>query len=1011
MELTKRLFFLILIGVIVWATTPDLYGQSTLTTDPVTGVTKPSGGSQADPVSSDGAVLGPHFKQKVTQKVIQPTTENAVIGITFEGFDFDDNATENDGYVFIPPDPIGAVGTDRVIAVVNTMIEARDKGGTLLFRNSLKHFFTLLTPQTYTFDPKVIYDQYEDRFVVVTLERVDIGNNPNPGNESRILLAVSKTGTPATATFADWEYHEIDAEMSIDGFDHWVDYPGFEADEEAIYITANVFPHYPINPVENVVRLWIVDKGVAGGFYDGGPAAVTVHDPYTGPSSIAATTMPCQVFGNSGVGPGIGTFLLSYSSLTVGGAGGDEFVQVVRVDDPLGTPTFAQEFVNIGDIEDVGGGFGFPDLPDAPQSGTGVLIEVNDSRALDCVWRNGAIWLTTTINPNSGTDTGQTTAHWFRLNTSAVPGGSITLDDQGDIGGEDIAAGTFTFFPSVAVNSVGSAQFGFSASAPTIFPGAFVTGREAGDPAGTVQASETVHAGEDYYIRIFASGGGVSNRWGDYSGIALDPINDNLFWVFNQYAALRGTVIDGEDGRWGTAWANSAFASPGSAVDVYFLVDLSYSFSDDLPFFKAAAPGIISTLRTSFPNTKFGLGSYEDYPIPPFGSSIAGDVAYRRNIDLTLDTAAVEAVIAGLFTRSGDDSPQSQLPALFQAATGEGQDLSTEGFPGASIPPDLQANFRDGATKLFLLWTDAAFHQPGDPGCTPDPGCIPYPGRSFDDTVDAIMALDPPQVLGVVSGDDPEAIADVSEIAEATGATAPPGGVDCDGDGSIDIPEGEPLVCTTPPTGEGIGVAIVNVVEAAIEAATPVAQCKHVTVPTDPGVCTAASVSVDDGSYDPDGGPVDLTQFPPGPYPLGATPVTLKVTDETGLSGFCEAIVTVEDKESPIIENVTSNPNVLWPPNHKMVQVNVNVLASDNCDIEPACRIVSVSSNEHVNGLDDGNTSPDWEVIGDLTVNIRAERSGTKDGRIYTITVECIDDSGNNSTETVDVTAPIDLED
>ncbi len=139
--------------------------------------------------------------------------------------------------------------------------------------------------------------------------------------------------------------------------------------------------------------------------------------------------------------------------------------------------------------------------------------------------------------------------------------------------------------------------------------------------------------------------------------------------------------------------------------------------------------------------------------------------------------------------------------------------------------------------------------------------------------------------------------------------------------------------------------------------------------------------------------------------------IFLKVTDETGLSGFCEAIVTVEDVEAPIIENVTSNPNVLWPPKHTMVQVNVNVLASDNCDTEPACSIVSVSSNEHVNGLDDGNTSPDWEVIGDLTVNIRAERSGTGDGRIYTITVECIDDSGNNSTETVDVTVPIDLED
>jgi hypothetical protein len=997
-KIKKMIFLIFSIGIIAWTISSVLYGQSTLTNAPVTGITKPSGGSQAEPVSSKGVVLGSHSKQEVTQRVKQPTTESAAIGITFEGLDFDDNAAENGGNLFIPPDSMGAVGTDRVIAVVNTMIEARNKGGTFLFRDSLADFFAPLTPLTFTFDPKVIYDHYEDRFVVVTLERVDTGNNPNPGNKSRILLAVSKTGTPATATSADWDYHSINAETSIGGLDHWADYPGFEADEEAIYITANMFEHPGAGNLTFGVRLWIINKGVVGGFYDGGAAAVTVHDPYA-VAGTATTTMPCRVFGNNGVGLGIGTFLVSYSNFT---NGTDEFVQIVRVDDPLGTPTFTQEFINIGNIENVGGAFGFPDLPDAPQSGTGVLIEVNDSRALNCVWRNNAVWLTTTINPNSGPDTNQTTAHWFKLDTTAAPGGSITLDDQGNIGGEDIAAGTFTFFPSVAVNSIGSAKFGFSASAPTIFPGAFVAGREIGDPAGTIQASETVHAGEDFYIRIFASSGGVENRWGDYSGIALDPLNDSLFWIFNQYAALRGTTIDGEDGRWGTAWANSIFTSPGSAVDIYFLVDLSSSFTDDLPIFKAEAPGIISTLLTSFPDTQFGLGSFEDYPIPPFGSASDSDVAYRRNIDLTPITTDVEAVIAGLSTRNGRDLPQSQLPALFQAATGAGQDLTAEGFPGASIPSGQQANFRNGAIKLILLWTDAAFHQPGDSGD------IPYPGPSFDDTVAAIMALDPPQVLGVVSGNEPNAITDVSAMAVATNALAPAGGVDCNDDGSIDIPEGSPLVCITPPTGAGIGKAIVNVVGAAIKAATPVAQCKDVTAPTDPGLCSAASVSINDGSFDPDGGPVELTQLPPGPYTLGNTVVTLKVTDETGLSGFCSATVTVKDMEAPTIEKVTANPNIIWPPNHKMVQVTVDVLASDNCDTEPACKIVSVSSSEPVDGLGDGDTSPDWKITGDFTVNLRAERSGTGNGRVYTITVECTDNYENSSTETVDVTVPHD---
>ena len=216
----------------------------------------------------------------------------------------------------------------------------------------------------------------------------------------------------------------------------------------------------------------------------------------------------------------------------------------------LGVPTFTRTLVDIGDIEDIGGGFGFPALPDAPQSGSGTLIEVNDRRALDAVWRNNSLWLTSTINPNSGPDAGETTAHWFRLDTSAP--GAIVLADQGDIGGEDIAPNASTFFPAVAVNGRGVAKFGFSASAATIFAGAYVTGRGPTAPAGTVEPSATVRAGVAFYTRTF---GGPRNRWGDYSGIANDPTNDNHFWVFNEFADTQGSLMAGELGRWGTAWA------------------------------------------------------------------------------------------------------------------------------------------------------------------------------------------------------------------------------------------------------------------------------------------------------------------------------------------------------------------------------------------------------------------------------------------------------------------------
>ena len=514
------------------------------------GVPMRSGGSYQESFTLDADGRSDYSQSKVSTL----TYSQGNVITRFEGFNFIDNPLQNDNRIFIPPDPIGAAGIDRLIAVVNVMIEARDKTGQLLWQEGLRDFFSDLSVNTYTYDPKVLYDHYQDRFLVVALEKEDAGQNPDPANISKIFLAVSKDGTPDSTTNADWFYHEIDAKKNIDEIEYFADYPGFELDEEAVYITANMFP-FPDATGDNKTRLWIVDKGIATGFYNGEPASIKDYDPYA-TDGYATTTMPAQVYGPNGAGTGVGTYLVSYNGLT---DEKDEYIQVVTVNDPLGTPTFVPNFVIMGDIENLGGSYGFPDLIDAPQLGTDIPIEVNDRRVLDCVWCNNVLWLTTTINPNSGPDSGQTTAHWVKISTAGMP----ALMDQGNIGGEDIATNTYTYFPSVAVNSSGDIVFGFSASAATIYAGAYVTGHQSGDPPGTVKESATVRAGMDYYIRTFGDPGSKPNRWGDYSGTCLDPTDDNIFWIFNEYAWTRGSESGGEDGRWGTGWASYTFNPVG----------------------------------------------------------------------------------------------------------------------------------------------------------------------------------------------------------------------------------------------------------------------------------------------------------------------------------------------------------------------------------------------------------------------------------------------------------------
>jgi hypothetical protein len=102
------------------------------------------------------------------------------------------------------------------------------------------------------------------------------------------------------------------------------------------------------------------------------------------------------------------------------------------------------------------------------------------------------------------------------------------------------------------------------------------------------------------------------------------------------------------------------------------------------------------------------------------------------------------------------------------------------------------------------------------------------------------------------------------------------------------------------------------------------------------------------------------------------------------------------------IVDVEASPSVLWPPNHKLVDVTVDYSTTNNCG--PATCSLSVVSNEPSNGT--GNRAPDWEIIDEHHLRLRAERAGNGSGRVYTITITCSDSGGIPTTKTVKVTVP-----
>jgi hypothetical protein len=140
--------------------------------------------------------------------------------------------------------------------------------------------------------------------------------------------------------------------------------------------------------------------------------------------------------------------------------------------------------------------------------------------------------------------------------------------------------------------------------------------------------------------------------------------------------------------------------------------------------------------------------------------------------------------------------------------------------------------------------------------------------------------------------------------------------------------------------------------------------------------------------------------------PVGTHQVVASVVDTAENTAACTTQVIIVDSKAPVITDVSANPNALWPPNHKMVPISLRVKATDECET-PRWKIISVTSNEPVNGLGDGDTSPDWEIAGDRGLRLRAERSGRGDGRVYTITVRAFDSTGNLSEpKTVTVRVP-----
>ncbi len=144
----------------------------------------------------------------------------------------------------------------------------------------------------------------------------------------------------------------------------------------------------------------------------------------------------------------------------------------------------------------------------------------------------------------------------------------------------------------------------------------------------------------------------------------------------------------------------------------------------------------------------------------------------------------------------------------------------------------------------------------------------------------------------------------------------------------------------------------------------------------------------------------------------GQTAVTFFAMDNAGNMEPPKTVLINLDKTAPAI-SCRAIPNLLWPPNHRMVRVTVTVDINDQGSGPSEFQLISVVSNEPDNGLGDGDQPNDIQgwVIGSpsVTGGLRAERSGQGKGRIYTLTYRASDAAGNHATCIATVVVPHDM--
>jgi Carboxypeptidase regulatory-like domain len=487
-------------------------------------------------------------------------TAMGVLAIPSPMANFEGQSANDSGCGCIPPDPNGAVGPSQYVQMVNSTFSVYAKNGTRLSGPTQINALFQSLPDTSrchidnSGDPVVIYDQLADRWVL-TQFAVNGGNITVPAGQEKPTsecVAVSKSGD------ATGQYFIYDFNLTQNNTPLFEDYPHFGLWPDAYYMSTHEFTFFDQTPAAAYqgAAAWALerDKMLAGQparlvyFRLGAGDSATAQTFFGGqlPSTLDGFTLPpagspnyfVEVDAAADNNPDAPGSLLRIWRFHVDWSNPANSTFGDNLNNP-NTRTAVTDFARPNCMNDAAGCV--PQLGDSFQ-----LDPIGDRLMYRNAYRNfgdhESLVLNHTVVANA--TTGQMGPRWYEVRN---PGGTPTIFQQSTFGPTSQTDLLYRWMSSVAMDSAGNMAIGYSTSSQTTFPSIAYAGRLATDALNTLAQGETqlFAGGGPQHGELFAPQFG---RWGDYTAMQIDPLDDCTFWYTDEYYA----AADAPTGIWHT---------------------------------------------------------------------------------------------------------------------------------------------------------------------------------------------------------------------------------------------------------------------------------------------------------------------------------------------------------------------------------------------------------------------------------------------------------------------------